>query len=104
MTEERKISENTDIDLKIKKFIQDLKLEENNLSKIYENDILERRISFIDDFATIKYYGKLMHKGAEKSDPNLSFDWLGVIWDNNQRGKHNGTINDYTYFKCKNLL
>jgi len=43
----------------------------------------------------VRYEGILKHedKGNEI--------WLGVEWDEPQRGRHNGTVQNYTYFQTK---
>ncbi|GAB6031710.1 hypothetical protein CHUAL_009459 [Chamberlinius hualienensis] len=43
-------------------------------------------------FGTIKYVGPV---------PPTDGVWLGVVWDDSSRGKHNGTHDGRTYFKTK---
>ncbi|CAK72662.1 unnamed protein product (macronuclear) [Paramecium tetraurelia] len=54
---------------------------------------MNKRIVYQGEKATVKYEGPLMHEN--KGDEI----WLGVEWDQIDRGKHNGTVQGYTYFK-----
>ncbi|XP_072934011.1 tubulin-specific chaperone E [Epargyreus clarus] len=48
------------------------------------------RIKCNDDFGTVKYIGEVQgYKGV----------WYGVEWDNAERGKHDGCVDDVQYFK-----
>lgn len=43
------------------------------------------------------FSGPLVHEGRPAgSDLQL---WLGIEWDDEKRGRHNGTVNGYEYFK-----
>ncbi|CAD8138498.1 unnamed protein product [Paramecium pentaurelia] len=53
---------------------------------------MNKRIVYQGEKATIKYEGPLMHEN--KGDEI----WLGVEWDQVDRGRHNGTVQGYTYF------
>ena len=44
------------------------------------------------EFGTIWYFGKL--KLAKAGDDN----WYGIEWDNDNKGKHNGTVEGEQYF------
>eukprot|EP00794_Sanderia_malayensis_P013806 gene13806-15251_t len=48
------------------------------------------RCEFEGHLGTVKFYGNV---------PPSSGDWFGVEWDE-KRGKHNGTFEGTTYFKC----
>ncbi|XP_045780874.1 tubulin-specific chaperone E [Maniola jurtina] len=48
------------------------------------------RVKCNDDFGTVKYIGEVQgYKGI----------WYGVEWDNAERGKHDGFVDDIQYFK-----
>lgn len=48
------------------------------------------RVRCNDDFGTVKYIGEVQgYKGT----------WYGVEWDNAERGKHDGFVDDIQYFK-----
>lgn len=34
----------------------------------------------------------------------MTDDWIGVEWDNPERGKHDGTHEGHTYFKTRFVL
>lgn len=50
------------------------------------------RIQVGSDRATVKYIGSV--KGTKG-------DWLGIEWDNAQRGKHDGVHQSERYFDCR---
>ncbi|CAD8054213.1 unnamed protein product [Paramecium sonneborni] len=54
---------------------------------------MNKRIVYQGEKATVKYEGPLMHEN--KGDEI----WLGVEWDQVERGRHNGTVQGYSYFK-----
>ncbi|XP_025965673.1 tubulin-specific chaperone E [Dromaius novaehollandiae] len=56
------------------------------------SDVLGRRILCGTEFATVRYVGSV---------PPTAGIWLGVEWDDPQRGKHNGTHEGTQYFKCR---
>lgn len=47
------------------------------------------RIECNGEFGTIKYIGAVQDHPAS---------WYGIDWDDPNRGKHNGTINNHVYF------
>ncbi|XP_037247995.1 tubulin-specific chaperone E isoform X1 [Falco biarmicus] len=53
---------------------------------------LGRRVLCGTEYATVRYVGCV---------PPTAGIWLGVEWDNPQRGKHDGTYEGTQYFKCK---
>ena len=55
---------------------------------------MNKRVIVVNDIGTVRYVGSLRHK---ESDPNDI--WFGIEWDNKERGKHNGTVQGYTYFE-----
>lgn len=56
-------------------------------------DAAGRRVSCGGERATVRYVGHVSpHEGL----------WLGVEWDNPERGKHDGTIEGVRYFTCRN--
>ncbi|XP_074846244.1 tubulin-specific chaperone E isoform X2 [Carettochelys insculpta] len=56
------------------------------------SDVLGRRILCDTEYATVRYAGSV---------PPTTGLWLGVEWDNPQRGKHNGSHEGIQYFKCR---
>lgn len=71
-----------------------------NFPKIFiknnENNVisLDSRIELNGSTGTVKYIGPLIHK----KDNDL---WVGISWDEVTRGKHNGTVEGFEYFKSK---
>ncbi|NXF96979.1 TBCE protein, partial [Eubucco bourcierii] len=56
------------------------------------SDALGRRILCGAEYATVRYVGSV---------PPTAGVWLGVEWDDPQRGKHDGTYEGTQYFKCR---
>uniref|UniRef100_F6Z6T8 Tubulin-specific chaperone E n=1 Tax=Ornithorhynchus anatinus TaxID=9258 RepID=F6Z6T8_ORNAN len=56
-------------------------------------DAVGRRIDVSGELATVRYVGSV---------PPTAGVWLGVEWDNPQRGKHDGGHEGTVYFKCRN--
>ncbi|XP_043931851.1 tubulin-specific chaperone E isoform X2 [Protopterus annectens] len=54
-------------------------------------DAIGRRIICDEEYATVRYVGSV---------PPTAGLWLGVEWDNPERGKHSGTYEGVQYFKC----
>ncbi len=52
---------------------------------------------FNNSSGTVRYFGELKHQGKPQGSNEL---WIGIEWDEANRGKHNGTVNGYTYFSC----
>ena len=61
-----------------------------------QNPLL-RRIENQSSYGTIRYFGPLKHI----VDPTGQI-WLGIEWDDLHRGKHNGTVENFEYFKTEN--
>ena len=59
------------------------------------SNLLGKRVELNEKTATIKYVGPLKHKKNAKENEI----WLGLEWDDKTRGKHNGTVEGYEYFK-----
>ncbi|KFW77842.1 Tubulin-specific chaperone E [Manacus vitellinus] len=55
-------------------------------------DALGRRVSCGTDYGTVRYMGSVAR---------TSGIWLGVEWDDPQRGKHDGCYEGTQYFKCR---
>ncbi|XP_053567052.1 tubulin-specific chaperone E isoform X2 [Bombina bombina] len=55
------------------------------------SDAIGKRIICDGECATVRYVGNV---------PPTQGPWLGVEWDNPQRGKHDGTHNGEKYFTC----
>lgn len=51
-----------------------------------------RRIVSGDDFGTVMFVGEV---------PPASGVWLGIEWDDPQRGRHDGSRNGIQYFQCR---
>ncbi|XP_072712479.1 tubulin-specific chaperone E isoform X1 [Ciconia boyciana] len=56
------------------------------------SDALGRRVLCGTEYATVRYVGSV---------PPTAGIWLGVEWDDPQRGKHDGTYEGTQYFKCR---
>ncbi|XP_042314489.1 tubulin-specific chaperone E [Sceloporus undulatus] len=56
------------------------------------SDVIGRRILCNGDYGTVLFVGSV---------PPTTGIWLGVEWDNPQRGKHNGSHEGIQYFKCR---
>ncbi|XP_067876646.1 tubulin-specific chaperone E [Heterodontus francisci] len=54
-------------------------------------DAVGRRIIYRDEYGTVRFVGTV---------PSAAGVWLGVEWDNPERGKHNGTHEGVQYFQC----
>ncbi|XP_060609833.2 geranylgeranyl pyrophosphate synthase isoform X1 [Anolis sagrei] len=55
-------------------------------------DVIGRRVLCNGDYGTVLFVGSV---------PPTTGVWLGVEWDNPQRGKHNGSHEGIQYFKCR---
>ena len=81
-----------------------LKFPKNTKSSLKENEDLQtylnKKIELNEEVGIIKYIGPLKHK--PNSDPKDI--WLGIEWENKNRGKHNGTVENFEYFKTENNL
>ncbi|XP_061480528.1 tubulin-specific chaperone E [Rhineura floridana] len=55
-------------------------------------DAVGQRIFCNGEYGTVLYVGSV---------PPTTGLWLGVEWDNHQRGKHNGSHEGIQYFKCR---
>ena len=86
---------NPEVNLKFPKNIKS-SLNENEDSQTY----LNKKIELNEEVGIIKYIGPLKHK--PNSDPKDI--WLGIEWENKSRGKHNGTVENFEYFKTENNL
>ena len=76
-----------------------LKYPKINLQKNDDiSNLLGKRVELNEKTATIKYVGPLKHK----KDAKETEIWLGLEWDDKSRGKHNGTVENYEYFKTLN--
>ena len=59
------------------------------------SNLLGKRVELNEKIAKIKYIGPLKHK----KDFNDKEIWFGLEWEDKTRGKHNGTVDGYEYFK-----
>ncbi|CAL8107704.1 unnamed protein product [Calicophoron daubneyi] len=57
-----------------------------------DSSLIGRRVVLDDAFGTVCYVGGL---------PKSKGTWLGVDWDNDSRGRHNGTYDGVRYFLTK---
>lgn len=71
-------------------------------TKDFSKDI-GRRVMFNKAPGTVLYSGHLQHK-FDNPKINGNDHWLGVEWDDPSKGKHNGTVEGFEYFKCKEGL
>lgn len=52
---------------------------------------LDQRLSYSNVLCTVRHIGPVTGTTGE---------WLGVEWDDPNRGKHDGTYQDIKYFEC----
>lgn len=66
-------------------------------------DHINKRVEYLQDKGTIKFYGKLLHKPKNQK---VSTDgiWAGIVWDSKERGNHSGTVEGTRYFDCPNNI
>uniref|UniRef100_F6TTQ8 Tubulin-specific chaperone E n=1 Tax=Callithrix jacchus TaxID=9483 RepID=F6TTQ8_CALJA len=55
-------------------------------------DVIGRRVTVNGEHATVRFAGVV---------PPVAGPWLGVEWDNPERGKHDGSHEGTVYFKCR---
>ena len=76
-----------------------LKYPKINLSSSSDvSNLLGKRVELNEKTAKIKYVGPLKHKKDYKENEI----WLGLEWEDKTRGKHNGTVEGFEYFKTSN--
>ncbi|RIA87419.1 hypothetical protein C1645_286960 [Glomus cerebriforme] len=63
----------------------------DNKDAIVLENILNKRIQFENQLATVRYVGPV---------PPTKGEWLGLEWDNISRGKHDGVHEGVRYFTC----
>ncbi|XP_060262711.1 tubulin-specific chaperone E isoform X1 [Ovis aries] len=56
------------------------------------SDVIGRRVEVNGEHATVRFSGIV---------PPVAGPWLGVEWDNPERGKHDGSHEGTVYFKCR---
>uniref|UniRef100_A0A4W2GR83 Tubulin-specific chaperone E n=1 Tax=Bos indicus x Bos taurus TaxID=30522 RepID=A0A4W2GR83_BOBOX len=56
------------------------------------SDVIGRRVEVNGEHATVRFSGLV---------PPVAGLWLGVEWDNPERGKHDGSHEGTVYFKCR---
>lgn len=56
------------------------------------SDVIGRRVEVNGEHATVRFSGIV---------PPVAGLWLGVEWDNPERGKHDGSHEGTVYFKCR---
>ena len=59
--------------------------------RMAEENYSGQRLSFSGDLCTVRYIGPVSKTNG---------DWLGVEWDDANRGKHNGSHDGVKYFDC----
>jgi tubulin-specific chaperone E len=74
---------------------------------------INSRVKINNSIGIVKYYGEVfIHLNNEIFPLSLIFynnfqismhsgNWVGVEWDNKDRGKHNGTIDGIKYFETR---
>ncbi|XP_048656344.1 tubulin-specific chaperone E isoform X1 [Marmota marmota marmota] len=55
-------------------------------------DVIGQRVEVNGEYATVRFSGVV---------PPVAGLWLGVEWDNPERGKHDGSHEGIVYFKCR---
>lgn len=54
---------------------------------------LNTRVELNNSIGRVRYLGPLIHNQGDKDL------WVGIEWDTKSRGKHNGTVEGYEYFR-----
>ncbi|XP_010620278.1 tubulin-specific chaperone E isoform X2 [Fukomys damarensis] len=62
------------------------------MSDTLPSDVIGRRVEVNGEYATVCFSGPI---------PSVAGLWLGVEWDNPERGKHDGSHEGTEYFKCR---
>ncbi|KAM9006771.1 tubulin-specific chaperone E isoform X2 [Sarcophilus harrisii] len=62
------------------------------MSDSVPSDVIGRRIDVNGELGTVRYFGDV---------PPVKGPWIGIEWDNPQRGKHDGSHEGTIYFKCR---
>ncbi|XP_051849519.1 tubulin-specific chaperone E isoform X2 [Antechinus flavipes] len=62
------------------------------MSDSVPSDVIGRRIDVNGELGTVRYFGNV---------PPVKGPWIGIEWDNPQRGKHDGSHEGTIYFKCR---
>ncbi|XP_055002689.1 tubulin-specific chaperone E isoform X2 [Sorex araneus] len=62
------------------------------MNNTLEVDVIGRRVEVNGERATVRFSGTV---------PPVAGLWLGVEWDNPERGKHDGSHEGTVYFKCR---
>ncbi|KAM4813897.1 tubulin-specific chaperone E isoform X1 [Urocitellus parryii] len=63
-----------------------------NMSDTLTLDVIGQRVEVNGEYATVRFSGVV---------PPVAGLWLGVEWDNPERGKHDGSREGIVYFKCR---
>lgn len=59
-----------------------------------QEEIIGQRVLLKHQVGSVRYLGKL------KNNPKAGDDlWLGIEWDEEGQGKHNGTVDGVKYFE-----
>eukprot|EP01017_Pseudomicrothorax_dubius_P037544 TRINITY_DN5517_c0_g1_i4.p1 TRINITY_DN5517_c0_g1~~TRINITY_DN5517_c0_g1_i4.p1 ORF type:complete len:541 (-),score=84.17 TRINITY_DN5517_c0_g1_i4:144-1766(-) len=71
-----------------------------------EEMLVGKRVEVLGSRGTIRYDGPLRHEISPNEAHFAEKDhrWLGIEWDEVYRGRHNGTVRDFTYFSTTNGL
>ncbi|KAL4483876.1 hypothetical protein ABPG72_006251 [Tetrahymena utriculariae] len=75
------------------------KAEDHSVLLSKSHQYLNRRVECQSFYGTIKYSGPLIHEGRPANSENQL--WFGVEWDDETRGRHNGTVKGTQYFVTK---
>ncbi|XP_051023806.1 tubulin-specific chaperone E [Acomys russatus] len=62
------------------------------MSDILPLDVIGKRVEVNGEYATVHFCGSV---------PPVAGIWLGVEWDNPERGRHDGSHEGTIYFKCR---
>ena len=68
-----------------------------------------KRCKVVEYFATIRYIGPVppsqgnihLFISTSVTAKHLSGDWVGIEWDDTERGKHSGDHEGIKYFTCR---
>ena len=62
-------------------------------------DSIGKRVEYIGEKGTLRFMGELRHT-PKRSMVKPKGLWAGIMWDDANRGNHNGTVESVEYFSC----
>ena len=64
----------------------------------HQEELIGRKVLFNNSAGVVRYFGPLVHQGKPENSKDEA--WIGIEWEEVNRGKHDGTVNGHQYFKC----